>query len=402
MSARLTVAVIGCGQFSPSFIPLFKAHPLVNKVYVCDLLPERAQAAAQKFGVEVMASFEEALRRREINAVAIFSQRHLHGPQVLAALSAGKHVYSAVPMASEIEQCQQIVEMVKQTGLTYMMGETCYYYPSAMFCRESYRAGLFGKFVYGEAQYHHDISHFSQYFRDDLRNAGIPPFYYPTHSTAMLLSAVDSYAVKVVAFGYEDQEDDQIFKRGVNQWDNVFSNSFSMMKLANGGTARINECRRIGYKAPSSYVSACYGTEGGYQFNNAQHLLTRKTTQGVTLTDVSERVNPAVMTANRQDPEFMQKVANHVWQGNSFAPVQQADADRLPASFKAPGVPNGHMASHQLLIDDFCSAASYSTLPPGNAWQAARWTIPGLLAHESALRDGEALIVPDCGDAPKA
>jgi len=173
------------------------------------------------------------------------------------------------------------------------------------------------------------------------------------------------------------------------------------MKLANGGTARINECRRIGYKAPSSYVSSCYGTEGGYQFNNAQHVLTVKTPKGVTLTDVSERVNPVAVTENRHDPEFKQKVANHQWQWNSFAPIQQAEADRLPASFKAPDMPNGHMASHQLLVDDFCTAATFGTLPPVNAWEAARWTIPGLIAHQSVLRDGEVLAVPDCGDAPK-
>jgi len=218
----------------------------------------------------------------------------------------------------------------------------------------------------------------------------------------MILSAVDSYALKVVAFGYEDQEDDQIYKRNVNQWDNVFSNSYSMMKLANGGTARINECRRIGYKAPSSYVSAFYGTEGAYQFSNAQHLLTVKTSQGVTLTDVSARVNPVAMTEHADDPEFKQKVANHKWQWDNFAPIQQADADRLPASFKVPGFPNGHMASHQLLIDDFCTAAVHGTLPPVHAWNAARWTIPGLLAHKSLLLDGEPQIVPDCGEPPQA
>ena len=49
-----------------------------------------------------------------------------------AALQAGKHVYSAVPMASTIEECQKIVELVKATGLTYFIGETCYYYPGAI------------------------------------------------------------------------------------------------------------------------------------------------------------------------------------------------------------------------------------------------------------------------------
>ena len=401
MSGKLNIAFIGCGDFARNFVPLFKLHPLVEKVYVCDLLAERAAEYSQKFGVETVASFEDVLKRRDINAVAIFAQRHLHGPLVLQALSAGKHVYSAVPMASEVEECQQIVEKVAETGLTYMMGETCYYYPSSMLCRYKNQEGFFGKFVYGEAQYHHDISHFPANFRADKRSAGVPPFFYPTHSTAMLLAAANSYCKRVVAFGYEDTEDDGIFEKGVNQWDNVFSNSYSLMKLANGGTARINECRRIGYKAPSSYVSSFYGTKGAYQFSNAQHILTKLTEKGVDLQDISDDVNPVEMTRHKGEPDFKQKVANHTWQWNVFSPVQKTEYDRLPESFKQNASVNGHMASHQLLVDDFCTAVFFGSLPPVNAWRAARWTIPGLLAHQSALKDGEAMDVPDCGAPPE-
>ncbi|MBR4220911.1 MAG: Gfo/Idh/MocA family oxidoreductase [Victivallales bacterium] len=401
MGDRLRIAFIGCGGFARNFVPLFKLHPLVEKVYVCDLVAEKAAEFSRVFGVESIASFEEVLKRRDIDSVAIFAQRHLHGPLVLKALSAGKNVYSAVPMASDIGECQAIVEKVKETGLTYMMGETCYYYPSSMFCRYRYEAGFFGKFVYGEAQYHHDISHFSAEFRADRRAAGVPPFFYPTHSTAMLLAAAHSYCTRVVAFGYEDTEGDGIFEKGVNQWDNVFSNSYSLMKLANGGTARINECRRIGYKAPSSYVSSFYGTKGSYQFNNAQHIVTSLTEKGVDLEDVSDEVNPIEMTAHKGEPDFKLKVANHQWQWRDFSPVQESEYARLPESFKQNASINGHMASHQLLVDDFCTAVFYGRMPAVNAWQAARWTIPGLLAHQSALMDGKAMDVPDCGEAPK-
>ncbi len=401
MSGKLNIAFIGCGDFARNFVPLFKLHPLVGKAYVCDLIAERADEYSKKYSVETVASFEEVLKRRDINAVAIFAQRHLHGPLVLQALSAGKHVYSAVPMASEVEECQQIVEKVAETGLTYMMGETCYYYPSSMLCRYKNQEGFFGKFVYGEAQYHHDISHFPANFRADKRSAGVPPFFYPTHSTAMLLAAANSYCKRVVAFGYEDTEGDGIFEKGVNQWDNVFSNSYSLMKLANGGTARINECRRIGYKAPSSYVSSFYGTKGAYQFSNAQHILTKLTEKGVDLQDISDDVNPVEMTRHKDEADFKQKVANHTWQWNIFSPVQKTEMDRLPESFKQNASVNGHMASHQLLVDDFCTAAFFGSLPPVNAWRAARWTIPGLLAHQSALKDGEAMDVPDCGEPPE-
>ena len=400
MGGKLNIAFIGCGDFARNFVPLFKLHPLVGKVYVCDLISERAEEYSKKYSVENVASFDEVLKRRDINCVAIFAQRHLHGPLVLKVLSAGKHVYSAVPMASEVEECAEIVEKVKETGLTYMMGETCYYYPCSMYCRYKHEEGFFGKFVYGEAQYHHDISHFPANFLADKRSAGVPPFFYPTHSTAMLLAAANSYCTRVVAFGYEDQEADGIYEKGVNQWDNVFSNSYSLMKLANGGTARINECRRIGYKAPSSYVSSFYGTRGAYQFSNAQHILTRLTEKGVDLQDVSDDVNPYEMTKHKSEPDFKLKVANHQWQWNGFSPVQKREYDRLPESFKRQGAVNGHMASHQLLVDDFCTAAFFGKLPIVNAWQAARWTIPGLLAHQSTLKDGEAIAVPDCGDPP--
>ena len=62
---------------------------------------------------------------------------------------------------------------------------------------------------------------------------------------------------------------------------------------------------------------------------------------------------------------------------------------------------NGHMASHQLLIDDFCRAVSQHKLPKVHAWKAARFTIPGLMAHRSAQQGGVPVDIPDYGDVPE-
>lgn len=53
----------------------------------------------------------------------------------------------------------------------------------------------------------------------------------------------------------------------------------------------------------------------------------------------------------------------------------------------------------KLLIDDFCSAVHNKSLPTVNAWLAARFTVPGLVAHESALAGGVLMDVPDFGDS---
>lgn len=399
---KLSVAFIGCGNFAKRFVPLMQAHPYVEKVYVCDLIREKAEAYAKRFGAEIVDTFEEVLARGDINCIANFTQRHLHGDIVIRALKAGKHVYSAVPMAPTVEECQEIVRLVKETGLTYLMGETCYYYPCAMYCREAYREGKFGNFTYGASQYYHHIDTISYGKRPG--EGGMPPLLYPTHSTGMILSAVNSYATKVVCFGYEDKTNDGRFGVGCNYWDNTYSNQYVLMKLANGGTARVTEARTFGISKPSSYISALYGTKAGYEFSNAQHILIEKdpaepNKERAFVTDVSDYVNPTAMADHKHEPDFMTRVANGEWQVHDFAKVQAEETKRLPASFE--GLPNAHMASHQFLIDDFCKAAYTGEIPALNAWTSARYTIPGLVAIESCKLGGVPLDVPDCGDAPK-
>jgi hypothetical protein len=71
---------------------------------------------------------------------------------------------------------------------------------------------------------------------------------------------------------------------------------------------------------------------------------------------------------------------------------------RLPQEFI--GLPNGHMGSHQFLVDDFVLSCVNGDLPPNNVWAAARYMVPGLVAHESAKQGGAMLAIPDYGDAP--
>lgn len=400
MNKILTVAVIGCGNFAKEFVSLFKAHPYVEKVYVCDLIPEKAKEYSEKFDVEIIDTFEHVLEKEDVNCIANFTQRHLHGDIVIKALKAGKNVYSAVPMASSVEECQEIVRLVKETGLTYLMGETCYYYPCAMYCREAYAEGKFGDFTYGASQYYHHIDSISYGKRPN--EGGMPPLLYPTHSTGMILSAVNSYVKKVACFGYKDKEEDGRFGKGNNHWDNEFSNQYVLMELANGGTARVTEARRFGWMKPSSYISALYGTQGGYEFSNAQHIMVESAWEGekekVRLSDVSDYVNTDGMVEHKNDADFKEKVANGEWQWDNIAEVQKKEMKRLPKEFEKE--PNGHMATHKFLIDDFCSAAYNKQMPILNAWTAARYTIPGLVAIESARQGGIPIDVPDCGEAP--
>ena len=400
-SGKIRIGFVGCGQFCRHFVPLFQAHPAVEFVAVTDKFPERCKEYDELFHVDkIFDSFQQMIESDEINAVAIFSQRNQHGQMAIEALKAGKHVYSAVPMATSIEEIRQIVELVKKTGLTYSMGETGHYRPATIFCRNKFKSGEMGDFVYGEAQYNHDMKHLYDTFKYTegdawKKMAGLPPMYYPTHSTSMILSSANTHAVKVAAFGYRDKEDTDIFGKGMNYWDNPFSNTSMLLQLANGGIARISENRRIAWMAPPTYISCFCGTKASYESSLAQHAYVRMPEETPIFEDVSALLNPPEMTANRNDPEFFQKLVNYGWARGS-SPIQSYG--RIPESLRA--IPGDHAGTHVYMVDDFCRAFVTGKLSPTNAWQAARYNLPGLTAHESAMQGGVTLDIPDLGDPP--
>ena len=399
---KIRIGFVGCGQFCQHFVPLFKAHPTVSYIALCDTFRERAEDFMERFGADkIFDTFDEMIASDEINAVAIFAQRHIHGEMAIKALKAGKHVYSAVPMAIDVEEIREIVRLVAETGLTYSMGETGIYRPAAVFCRKGYREGKFGDVVYAEAQYHHDMSRLYDVFKytegDAWRKmAGFPPFFYPTHSTSMVLSATKAHAVKVAAFGYEEKQDTDIFGEGQNYWDNPFSNTSMLMTMSDGAIVRISENRRVAWMIPETYISAFNGTRASYECSLLQHsLVTQKEEGGVLYEDVSDLLNPTELTAHKNEEDFMQRAVSGEWSGGE-APIQITS--RLPREFE--GIGTGHAGTHKFMVDDFCQAVATGKLSPTNAWQAARYNIPGLVAHQSALQGGVMLDVPDLGDPP--
>lgn len=398
---RLKIGVVGAGSFSKSFVPLFKAHPLVEKVAITDLMPERSAKFVEAFGVESYPSFDEMLKS-DINCVAVFAQRHLHGPLVIQALKAGKHVYCAVPMADTIEEIEQIVKLVKETGLTYMLGETGYYYPGALFCRSEIKKGSFGDFVYAEACYYHDMDHgFYEAFQHSggeqwRRVAGVPPMHYPTHSIGALVSSVGARALKVSCFGYRDNHEDNVFGEDKNDWNNPFSNETALLHMSNGGICRANEYRRVAIKKSTSALTAFYGTKGSYELAFDQHVFVTADGKKMKYHDISGQLNSVEMEKHRGDANFRDMVANGGYDHMSHSPIM--NTARLPKEFEP--IPAGHRTVHKFLVDDFVKSAYFNKLPPNHAWAGARYNVPGLVAHQSAMRGGELLEVPDFGDAP--
>ena len=388
---KLRLAVIGGGQFSSSFIHLFQAHPFVEEVALVELNPERRASIAAKFSIkQTFASLSE-LWNSDFNAVAIFTPRWTHAQIALEAIENGRHVYTAVPMGITQEEISQLVEASSKTKLTYFMAETSFYYPAVVFSRRKFTEGQMGKFVYGEGEYLHDMSHgFSDAYAanggDDWKStASFPPMLYSTHSVSTILSVTGAQATSVTCIGLKDTAGDGIFDSNVSMWKNDQSNQIALFETSDGGVMRIAELRRVGTAPLESTVRmSIFGTEGSFEQQVGYASWATKNSFDIITDEIgtfSDVENPYSLK-----PDY---IPPNLWDGG-FARVH--DRSQLPKEFI--GLSNGHGGSHQFMVDDFVMDAVGERKAPMNVIDAARFTIPGVVAHQSAQNAGQKLQIP--------
>src|SRR5215216_4232567 len=136
--SKINVAIVGLG-FGAEFIPLYQRHPHANMYAICQRTQEKLDAIGDAFGIEKRyTDFKELLKDPNVDAVHINSPIPDHAPQSIAALKAGKHVACTVPMATSIEDCRKIVDLVRKTKKKYMMMETVVYAREFLYIKELY------------------------------------------------------------------------------------------------------------------------------------------------------------------------------------------------------------------------------------------------------------------------
>ncbi len=402
--AGMKIGVIGTGQFARSFISLWQLHPDVEEVYACDVVPERAAEHKEKYDLAGTFTDVEEMLASDVDSVAVMTQRWTHGPLVMQALEAGKHVYCAVPMAISVDEIKAIVDKVTETGLIYMMGETSYYNPAVVWARGKVAEGALGRVFYAEGDYVHDMDNgfYAAYKysggEDWKKTASYPPMLYPTHAIGGVLGALPTYATSVSCIGIPDTRGDGVFDKDVSLWGNDFSNMSALFQLADGGAMRTNEFRRVGYWQGHESRFRFYGTESVLEQTGHGATWSVKTEgedyhKGDTL-DISD----LFYTRERQVPEDFGDIDPALLQSFSSGTAKVQDRSRLPHEFE--GAHNGHEGSHHFLADDFVRAVTTNTQPPVSAWKAARFTLPGVIAYDSARQNGARLPIPDFGDGP--
>ncbi len=365
---KVRIGIVG-GSFGATFF--FHEHPNCIVEAVSDLRPERRDYLMQTYHcAKSYESLEKLVLDKNIDAVFVATPAPDHLRHATTVLRSGKHVLSAVPaVVGTLEDCQTLVDTVKQTGLKYMMAETSYYHPSVIAARKLYAEGEFGRIFSAEAEYHHPGLE-ELYFENGKRTwrHGLAPMQYPTHCTSILIGVTRERLTQVSCIGWGD--DDPILKD--NAYKNPFWNETALFKSDRGTAFRVHVYWR----------GAIAGCERG-QFLGAKMSLFDPLPNGLGAVTVTQTAT------NEKD------AGGFVRHRNVVEKIDLPDywkTDMLPEKMRHDSY---HEGSHTFLTHEFIQSIVENRDPAVNVYEAVAFTAPGIVAHDSALRGGELLKIPN-------
>lgn len=364
---KLRVGVVG-GRFGLSFF--FNEHPNCTVEAVSDLLPDRRAALMKTYKcAKSYESLEKLLRDPKIEAVALFTPAPDHAKHVIQSLKAGKHVLCAVPAAMSIAECHEMKQAVKSSGLTYMMAETSVFRGDTITARKLYAQGKFGSIFSSAAQYYHpglEVLYFTNDGKPTWRH-GLPPMMYPTHVTSFLIAVTGERLTHVTCQGWGD--DSPVLKG--NPYNNPFWNETAFFKT-NRGNSFIGEV---------CWKGALVGCERGEWRGDKMSYYSHYKHNETHIVEATEKVGTDDGGFKVAEPEMQPFQSTDWWK-----------TDMLPAPMRHD---SGHGGSHTFITHDFIDSIISNREPIVNIREALAYTAPGIIAHQSAMNNGEYLKIPD-------
>jgi predicted dehydrogenase len=337
---KIRVGIVGFGacQFGAQFG--FQDHPNVTVTAVSDLFPDRCRALAQACRCgKTYPSLEEMVKDEAIEAVFLATDAPSHARHAIDVLKHGKHVASAVPAVfGSLEDAERLWETVKTSGRKYMMFETSAFRPDCYAMREAFRAGSLGKLIYSEGEYFHYAPKPFPSYRE--WRVGTPPQWYPTHSNAYYVCVSGGSFTEVTCLATRSRI--KAFQPENNTYKNPFATEIALLRTSEGGMSRM----AVSWDTPGEECEV--GRVRG-QFGS---------------------------------------MAGTSYSGNK--PLPDLERPALPPRVD----PGGHGGSHGHLMNEFVTAILEDRKPLVDIAMALNLTVAGVVSHQSALKGGETMKIP--------
>ncbi len=273
MTKVLKIGIIGTGGIANGkHLPALKKVEGVELVAFCDLVPERAKKAADKFGTpdaKIYYDYRELLKDATIDVVHVCTPNDSHAEIAIAALEAGKHVNCEKPMAKKAADAARMLETAKRTGKKLTIGYQSRFRADSQYLYNAIRAGELGEVYYARA---HAIRRRAVptwgVFLDAEKQGGGPLIDIGTHALDLTLWMMDNYAPKaVLGSTFRKLGDNENAANAWGPWDpkqfTVEDSAFGFITMQNGAVIQLESSWAINLVETDEAKCTLAGTLAG-------------------------------------------------------------------------------------------------------------------------------------------
>jgi predicted dehydrogenase len=246
MSKVYRIGIIGCGGIANGkHLPSLSKLKNVEITAFCDIIEERAEEAAQKYGsddAKVYVDYKELLQDSSIDIIHVLTPNISHAEISIASLEAGKHVMCEKPMAKTSAEAKNMVEAAKRTGKKLTVGYNNRFREDSLFMKKACESGELGHIYFAKA---HAIRRRAVptwgVFLDEDKQGGGPLIDIGTHALDLTLWMMDNYKPKIVlGTKYHELSQKENAANAWGPWDpkkfTVEDSAFGMIVMENGAT----------------------------------------------------------------------------------------------------------------------------------------------------------------------
>ena len=378
-NGKLKAVIVGLG-FGGAFVPIWRDHPDVGEVGVCELDPKLCARVAAEYGISLIyPSLDEVLADETVDAVHLVTAIPDHAEQTVRVLDAGKHCACTVPMATTMEGIQAIRSAVERSGKKYMMMETTLYTYQYLYVKRLLESGELGRVQFLRGSHYQDMENWPSYW------AGRPPFWYGTHAFAPCVGLAGSRITSVSCLGSGTMRPEL-----TRQYGNPFPIETAHFRFENGLAA---EATRSLFETARTYQEGLfvYGSKKSFEWGFADgdkpyvtSLLPADEATG------RPRGLPTPVEIIEDLPNDFSSLPEPLWRytvGGDYDPTN-------PQLSLKKGAGGGHHGSHPHLVHEFVRSIVEDRAPAVDWSPAANITAAGILAHQSALLGGGWISLP--------
>ena len=268
------VGIIGCGNIAnKKHMSSLSKISGCEMVAFCDIVEERALAAAEKFGIEgsrVYQDYKELLANEpDIDVIHVCTPNRQHSFITVAALEAGKHVMCEKPMAINTAEAEKMLEASRRTGKLLTIGYQSRFRDDAMYLKEEAEADTFGEIYYAKATAlrRRGVPNWGVFLNEEEQGGG-PLIDIGTHALDLTLWLMNNHKPKYcVGSVYHKLNGDTDQGNAYGSWDpekfTVEDSAFGFVVMENGATIVLESSWAINMLDTREAVSTLCGTKAG-------------------------------------------------------------------------------------------------------------------------------------------